>query len=212
MLNNYLFLPLHGTPLNFPNSKQTKHLIKNTTYFINDDFTIITDLLNSTEIEYVIPVVPIHLMASIISTYLKENSITLNPDSINTKNFTNKCNDELILSSNFEQGIVFMSYAKSNEICPDNCVGPPNFCPHFKREKSITITFFLRKCYEIDKYINISNDDLIKILIIIESYQLKPGLGGLKGVEVKNILKILNQQLTSIKNKSCEMRAIWKRQ
>ncbi|MFX1276135.1 MAG: hypothetical protein ACFFBP_06275 [Promethearchaeota archaeon] len=191
---------------NFKDFKEEiKHLTNDTVYYIKDEFTIINDLLLSIDVNYIIPVIPIHLMASIISYFLLEKSLDLIVDKENTLDFINNGNPDLILSFKIDQGIVFLSHAKNNESCPDNCMGPPNYCPHFKREKSITITQYLRDYFEIDNYIDINEENPMKIKIIFESYQLKPGLGGLKGIEVKNIFKILNQKLALIMERKSEI-------
>ncbi|MGB9927015.1 MAG: hypothetical protein ACPK85_01265 [Methanosarcina sp.] len=78
-----------------------------------------------------------------------------------------------------EQGILFLSYARAGEICPDGCPGPRTHCPTFDRKKPETVTEYVRK--------------LRKTLPgwVFESYQMKPGIGGLKGEDFKeNCLEI----------------------
>ncbi len=180
-------------------------LNENELYFVNDEINIINEIVTLMDIKYVIPVVPIHLMASIISFFIQKNSINLIPDINGTKNFTFSCDKNLLLSSNIHNGIVFLSHAKADELCPDNCSGPLNFCPHFKREKYKTITRYLREYYKINHYIDINEGEIINITIIIESYQLKPGLGGLVGDEINTIINLLEHKISSYRDKYCKI-------
>jgi hypothetical protein len=84
---------------------------------------------------------------------------------------------DVILKKDSEKGIILLSWAKIDEICPPNCPAPLDFCPHHQREKSQTIT-------QISKKIQIS--DVFNLTI--ESYQVKPGLGIIYGQELKNKL------------------------
>jgi hypothetical protein len=88
---------------------------------------------------------------------------------------------EDVIAGNYpEYGMLFLSYAKEGEICPDGCPGPRDRCPAFGRKKPQTITEYTR--------------ELIHTIPgwVFESHQMKPGIGGLKGVEFKqNILEIM---------------------
>ena len=94
-----------------------------------------------------------------------------------------------------EKGVVYLSYAKIDEICPDNCPGPISYCPTFQRKKPVTITEYLKNYYGTINSVNIKKDKITEIVIINESYQLMPGLGGLKGEDIQNSLKILRENL-----------------
>lgn len=88
--------------------------------------------------------------------------------------------EDVIAGSYPEYGMLFFSYAKEGEICPDSCPGPRDRCPTFGRNKPKTITEYTEE---------------LKNTIpgwVFESHQMKPGIGGLKGKEFKrNILEIL---------------------
>ncbi len=178
---------------------------KNEIWFIEQNVGIVNELLMLIDISYIIPVIPIHLMVYIISTFFRKHSINFVLERENFDKFVSSCDKNLILSSNFEEGIIYLSHAKNDEICPDNCNGPLNFCPHFKREKKITITRFLRECLKMNDYLEIKEDDEIMIMVILESYQLKPGLGGLLASEVLDVLTILNEKLSIISQKPCKL-------
>lgn len=79
-----------------------------------------------------------------------------------------------------EHGMLFFSYAREGEICPDGCPGPRDRCPNFGRIKPETITEYAGKLRR-----NLPG-------WVFESHQMKPGIGGLKGKEFKqNLLEIL---------------------
>lgn len=172
-------------------------------YFLIQDISIIYKLITKFNPEYVIPVVPIHLIAMILKTFLLTNTINLNPNVNLTKDFIKKVNKDLMLSYNVEEGVVYLSHAKFDEICPENCSCPPNYCPNFKREKSITITEYFKKFYNASGVIKIEINEPCEIININESYQLKPGLGGLKGKDIKKVLGKLKNNLNLILNQKC---------
>jgi hypothetical protein len=76
--------------------------------------------------------------------------------------------------------MLFFSYAKEGEICPDGFPGPRDCCPTFGWEKPKTITEYARELrHTIPGW-------------VFESHQMKPGIWGLKGTELKkNLLEIL---------------------
>jgi len=164
--------------------------------FLNYDISIISDIFYKINPEYIIPVIPIHLLAYIISNFLqKEMNFKLLTDSESTLDFVKNANSELILSHNLEKGIVYLSYAKIDEICPDNCFGPEDYCPNFKREKPITVTRYLKKFFQILNHFRFLKESISKIIIINESIQLIAGLGGLEGIIIRDSLKKLEEHL-----------------
>ncbi|WP_269851680.1 hypothetical protein [Methanosarcina horonobensis] len=88
--------------------------------------------------------------------------------------------EDVIAGSYPEDGMLFFSYAREGEICLDGCPGPRDRCPTFGRKKPKTITEY--------------TGELVHTISgwVFESHQMKPGIGGLKGVEFKqNILEIM---------------------
>lgn len=88
--------------------------------------------------------------------------------------------EDVIAGSYPEHGMLFFSYAKEGEICPDGCPGPRDRCPTFGRKKPKTITEYA--------------GELLHTIPgwVFESHQMKPGIGGLKGMEFKqNVLEII---------------------
>ena len=126
-------------------------------------------------------------------------------DSKYTFNFIEEANSDLILSYNLDQGLVYLSYCKIDEICPDNCVGPENYCPNFKREKPITITKYFQNYYQLTNHFRFLEDKSLTVIIVGESYQLMGGLGGLKGEEIYNSLKKLEKLLDTSTNRNYKL-------
>lgn len=167
------------------------------------NISIINELLESTEIQfqYIIPVVPLHLTALIVQNILKKNNYEIMPDEKNCTQTVRNLKKDILLNHNCEEGVVYLSYAKEGETCPDDCPGPPNYCPNFNREKPITITKYIQIFFDVSNNFNLlNNKDLL--VISIHSFQLIPGLGGLRGKDLYNIISELSINLKKIqKNK-----------
>jgi len=174
-------------------------------FFLNTDILIVLDLIEKLNPKYIIPVVPIHLMASFIISFLLKFSIDLTPNNSLTNKILENIDPELLLNQMTEEGVVYLSYAKIDEICPDNCTGPISYCPNFQREKPVTITEYLKNYYGTINSVNIKKDKISEIVIINESYQLMPGLGGLKGEDIHNSLKILRDNLDFLSERKFDM-------
>ena len=174
-------------------------------FFLNTDVMIVFDLIEELNPTYIIPVVPIHLMALFITSFLLKFSISLTPNNSLTKKFLEDIDPEILLNQISEEGVVYLSYAKIDEICPDNCSGPISYCPNFKREKPKTITQYLKSYYGTFNSINIRKEKISEITIINESYQLQPGLGGLKGNDIQNILKVLRDNMDLLSHQKFDM-------
>ncbi len=174
-------------------------------YFLNTDILIVLDLIEELNPKYIIPVVPVHLMASFITSFLLRSSIILTPNNNLTEDFLEHIDPELLLNQMNEEGVVYLSYAKIDEICPDNCSGPISYCPNFKREKPKTITQYLTSYYGTFNSVNIKKEEISEIIIINESYQLMPGLGGLKGNDIRDILKVLRDNMDFLSHQKFDM-------
>ena len=169
-------------------------------FLLLSNISIINKILLETEIkfEYVIPVVPIHLTALITKSYLKNNSYELIPAEDLCSQSVPNLKKDILLNHNCEKGVVYLSYAKKDETCPDDCPGPPKYCPNFEREKPITITKYIQTFYNVSKTFNLLEKEG-KLVITIHSFQLKPGLGGLKGKDLYMILSELSHNLESVR-------------
>jgi hypothetical protein len=207
--NNYSAILIDEDP-NCPASSYTNKLFKSLedlklnledlqikeVYFFNHDISIIYKLFREVNPEYLIPVVPVHILTLIIKEFLSEKkNINLISDGNSALEFSSKVKKEIALAQNNEQAIIYLSYAKIDELCPDNCFGPANYCPNFKREKPITITEYVREFYGLKGCTKIIKKKIPQIIIVIESYQLQSGLGGLLGKDIHYILKKLGKNL-----------------
>lgn len=161
--------------------------------FLNEDIGIIYDLLLNIKFEYIIPVVPIHLTALIIKLCFNSFNCSLTPNSSIIESYKKRIKPELYLHDNMESGVVYLSYAKKDEICPEDCPGPPNFCPTFEREKPITVINYVKELFNVKNNITISiNENTAKFLI--ESYQLMAGLGGVKGNDIYELITSIQEK------------------
>lgn len=150
--------------------------------------------------EYIIPAVPCHVVAYMLADLLefpkpeerareiRRNSLvcelSIRPEDSGLISFFKDIEasfpEDVIAGRYPEQGMLFFSYARKGEICPDGCPGPRESCPTFGRKKPKTITEY--------------TSELRRTIPgwVFESHQMKPGIGGLKGIELKkNLLEIL---------------------
>jgi hypothetical protein len=177
-----------------------QELTSGKSYFLNQDIEAIYNLPEMLNPEFIIPVVPVHLMANLIISLLNKNTIDISPNKELVNYLATNGDQDLILSHNSEQGVVYLSYARIDEVCPDNCAGPLIYCPNFKREKDITITQYLKDFFHSNEIVKIEKNDIINIFIIIESQQLIAGLGGLNGKDINFILKEVNNNIEIFNN------------
>lgn len=175
-------------------------------YFFYRDATALYYLLKEITPEYIVPTVPLQVIGSVILSFFNAKSINVMTDEKSAKEFVDTADKELILSSNLSQAYVCLSYAKEGEICPDNCTGPEDRCPNFNREKSITITKYLMDFFHQSSVFVVKGEDPINLRIIVESNQLAPGLGGIKGIIVQEIIAKLNQLYKEFQNKNVEIK------
>ena len=156
-------------------------------YYLQKDIGIVADILQYGFPESLIPAVPIHAVAYIIeklySSLQPETPLRLSVSHSIWADLMKSIPKQVVLQEDQETGVILLSWAKMDELCPSHCEAPLNYCPHHHREKPQTIT-------EISQNIalhNISNYTL-------ESHQVQPGLGLILGEELKHlILNCLNQ-------------------
>ncbi len=170
-------------------------------YFYKADVHSIPSLFTFGIPEYIIPAVPCHVVAFMLADLLEFPNPETNTKEIQRitppacelsikpedsgfmsffKSIETSFPEDIIAGSYPEQGILFFSYAREGEICPDGCHGPREYCPTFGRNKPKTITEHVRELrHSMPGW-------------VFESHQMKPGIGGLKGIELKkNLLEIL---------------------
>lgn len=169
------------------------------TYFYKMDMQNISSLFTLGIPEYVIPAVPCHAVAYMLADFLKffnpelctgedregkspVKELIIRPEDSRLRPFFEDIAafpEDVIAGRYPEHGMLFLSYAREGEICPDGCPGPRDRCPTFGRKKPETITEYTGKlANKIQGW-------------VFESHQMKPGIGGLKGEELKqNLLEI----------------------
>jgi hypothetical protein len=185
---------------------KTPETEKSEAYFYKMDINSVPFLFSLGIPEYIIPAIPFHAAAYMLADLLKfpmpdtckgdrnkENiseisnpvhELFIRPEDSELmslfKTVESDFTKDVIAGSYPEHGMLFLSYAREGEICPDGCPGPRDRCPTFGRRKPKTITEYTSELVH-----NIPG-------WIFESYQMKPGIGGLKGAEFRqNILEIL---------------------
>jgi hypothetical protein len=179
-------------------------------YFHCMDVRKVPEILKAGIPEFIIPAVPTHAVVNMaidmIGSVSSGNLISAvqiddnyGNDEHNEK-MTEYFNDILsllpeknVVFSSPKDGAIMLSYAKTGEICPDNCMGPAEYCYNFKREKPETITAYARKLLPFYKG------------WIFESCQMKPGIGGIRGVDFKEYMLSLMEhvKLVSENRVSC---------
>ncbi len=178
---------------------------KNWVYFLNRDASVLYYLLKEITPEFVVPTAPVQIIGALITQFLKANLIDFVKDVKASKEFVETLNKDLILSVNPSEAYICLSYAKEGEICPDNCLGPENLCPTFNRKKPITLTQYLSDSFQQNSIIEIKGEDPIKISALVQSEQIAPGLGGIRGENIKWIYKKLNENLELFQTKNWEI-------
>ena len=85
------------------------------------------------------------------------------------------------------------------------CACPLNYCPNLNREKPLTITEYVKDFFDMTKLIKVEENKNNEILIVLNSYQLTSGLGGIKGKDVNIILETLNKKISALKQKKFKL-------
>ncbi|MEL4304459.1 hypothetical protein [Methanococcoides sp. LMO-2] len=165
--------------------------LNNNVYFYCMDINEVTSLLDLGMPEFIIPAVPTHATANMVVDSLRMDSgeyiaSELSIDKEDTQmmeyfeNFQSVLPENVIVGSYPESGVIMFSYARAGEICPDNCMGQADYCYNFKREKRQTITSYVNGL--VPEYAG----------WVFDSCQMKAGIGGIRGVDLKeNMLSIL---------------------
>jgi hypothetical protein len=156
---------------------------KNNIYFYQTGLEGVPFILSYGIPEYIIPAVPYHAAAELVSYFAntqRQNIIEKLSDDVEHidyfKRLVSKFPENIVAGKYPEYGMIMLSYAKEGEICPDDCMGPADYCPNFNRIKLKTITQYVNDLTRVEKG------------WIFESYQMKQGIGGLKGKDLKAIL------------------------
>jgi hypothetical protein len=152
-------------------------------YFYRMDVSDVFSLLVCGIPEFVIPAVPSHAAADVVEASMDlgkgglVRKLSINrDDEVMTAFFQGLVSafpENVIAGTYPEHSAIFLSYAQPGEICPDNCPGQEDYCRTFSREKPRTITSYATEA------------TLTHPGQVFDSYQMKPGIGGIKGVHLK---------------------------
>lgn len=186
----------------FHKSKPISHSV----YFHCMDVRNVPDILKIGIPEFIIPAVPTHAVVNMaidmFGSVSSGNLISAVQIDENDEKMIAYFNDilsllpeNIVVFSSLKDGVVMFSYAKMGEICPDNCMGPAEYCYNFKREKPETITAYARKL--LPSYRG----------WVFESCQMKPGIGGIRGIDFKEHMLSLMEHVKSVNEKrdSCSI-------
>lgn len=167
-------------------------------YFYCSELDEVPVILSFGMPEYIVPAIPCHVAAYLAKEYLnclnKEDKIVTEMEIAPEDKDMIQFFDQFVthfpenIRAGFypAQGIAMLSYTRPGEICPDGCPGPEKFCPNFKRKKQKTITNYVR--------------DMLPWMKgwIFESYQIKPGIGAMKGEDMKQNLLEMYEYMHSL--------------
>lgn len=152
--------------------------------------------------EFIIPAVPSHAAADMVADALdfgqgslvRKLSVNGNDEEMMAffESLVSAFPKGIIAGSYPEQGSIFFSYAQPGEICPDNCPGPENYCSTFSRIKPRTITSYVRDAA------------LAYPGHVFESYQMKPGIGGVRGIDLRENIVSAIGRVRALKQSSQE--------
>lgn len=156
-------------------------------YFHCMDVADIASILNFGIPEYLVPAIPSHALVNMVVDILKTDNGSKLVDVLQIadndrerltlfEDIQSYFPEDLVVFKSHEHAVIFLSYAKEGEICPAECTGPSDYCYNFKREKPDTITGYARKIPS--EYMG----------WVFESCQVKPGIGGIYGPDLKNYL------------------------
>ncbi|MBP1908145.1 hypothetical protein [Methanolobus bombayensis] len=169
-------------------------------YFHCMDVHNVPEILEAGIPEFIIPAVPTHAVVNMAIDMLSSASsdhlisdIHIDDKDEEMKAYFNKLlsllPENIVVFSSLKDGVIMFSYAKPGEICPDNCMGPKDYCYNFKREKPETITAYVRKLLPSYKG------------WVFESCQMKPGIGGIMGVDFKEYMLSLMEYVKYVHEK-----------
>ena len=120
-------------------------------------------------VDMVVPAIPVHVAAGWLHQRLADHFIlqTIEPHVAWTARLPD--------ARQVQPGQYSISYA--DFLCPDNCPEPKKICTHTKKERPIDLFRLLA---------SLAADDLLPV--VIRSYQLLPGVGGLVPAELFSAL------------------------
>ncbi|WP_406657896.1 hypothetical protein V7O62_04890 [Methanolobus sp. ZRKC2] len=170
-------------------------------YFYCMDVKDIPSLLVHGIPEYIVPAIPSHAAVDIVVDFLRfdGNRKTVQELSIDEEdnesselfnNMVSAFPEDIVAGKVPEDGTIFFSYARPGKMCPDNCKGQEGYCYTFERVKPKTITSYVRERAK------------RQAGWVFESYQMGPGIGGIRGIDLKENLILIMKHVCCLKEDS----------
>ncbi len=175
---------------NLKEKKHNKDL--NTNYAIKGSVRELSDILLNFIPKFLIPTAPVHVMAETIKEMYSQKLIepsNSQPDfeAFLTNQLKNRPKNLNIINQNSKH--LYFSYADKDELCPDNCSGPLDYCPNFQKEKPMAISEFVKEVFCTNKKDQVQESKYDAVCF--ESIQIIPGLGGIESTEIINGLQMI---------------------
>ena len=152
---------------------------QNKVFFIEGNINTVYKFIKIKIPNYLVPTAPIHVVFELIKIFINYYFPNINLTPIKPRSSLKKPEEMFVFS--FDNPEIYLSYAGWDEICPDNCPSPLNYCPFHKRKKPITISDFLEQQLARNNYFG------------FKSTQIGPGYGGIEGKLIKNQLDKLSK-------------------
>ena len=141
----------------------------------------VINLIKYINFEYLIPAVPIHLMAKLSMDYLSQKNLKIHPSSDIIQIVKKKIDKKLIYNYNKEKGIIVASFMPIGQTCAPNCIEPIK-CP---------VTGIIKQKPLFEKFNELSKEKEFSSIHLI-SEQLEPNLGGISRKAIINLFKFLD--------------------
>lgn len=154
--------------------------------FLHGDLSTVVTLIDKLNPEYVFPTAPVHIAADMAK--IKFN-LTLWTEAIS--DMLPRLPPEVVLPS--EKGKLILSFNRDHN-CIDNCV-MPEICPSSGIKKPCTMTKLM-------KYAN-------PTAFILISHSMCPGMGALKGIELKEFFKWAEAKEKFVIGTSCDCHGVF---
>lgn len=150
-------------------------------HFVVGNIAHLSNLIDITKPEYLIPVAPIHVMKELFLYRLQTQNFEASTQLLKVEPLVKT--PKTLFSFPTETSL-YVSYAKWDEKCPDNCPAPLDYCPIHRRTKPKPVFTILQENFE--------NSNFLGFI----SHQLEPGLGG---ISIHSALLIMKKFIEKIK-------------
>jgi hypothetical protein len=161
---------------------------KSMLFLINRNLDDLPSILQRFNFKYIIPAIPVHVMAKLSYAYLNQKGIEVRPSAKLIRLIKEEIDSNLIHCYKESEGIIVASFMPLNQECASNCAEFMK-CPVTGIEKRKSLhELFKNACSKVG----------IPAKIFV-SEQLEHNLGGIQGDSVKELFNFLdssNEQIT----------------